>query len=105
MQEGEGCPFLRGEHGGHQLVNRTEDTVRFLAFSTNGEPDIVLYPDSDKLGAFERLAPGEGLRASFASATRLSTTTVSSRPPGNDALGATARHRECEGRLVGMRRG
>jgi uncharacterized cupin superfamily protein len=58
-------PFLRGEQGGHQLVNRTEDTVRFLAFSTNGEPDIVLYPDSGKLGAFERLPAGAGLRAMF----------------------------------------
>ena len=36
-----------------------------LAFSTNGEPDIVLYSDSGKLGAFERLPPGEGLRAMF----------------------------------------
>ena len=65
LQEGEVVPFLRGERGGHQLVNRTGDTVRFLAFSTNGEPDIVLYPDSDKVGAFERLALGEGLRAMF----------------------------------------
>jgi uncharacterized cupin superfamily protein len=65
LQEGEVVPFLRGERGGHQLVNRTEDTVRFLAFSTNGEPDVVLYPDSGKLGAFERLALGGGLRAMF----------------------------------------
>ena len=68
---GESCrrekvaPFLRGEQGGHQLVNRTEDAVRFLAFSTNGEPDIVLYPDSNKLGAFERLPGGGGLRTMF----------------------------------------
>ena len=48
-----------------QVVNRTEDTVRFLVFSANGEPDIVLYPDSNKLGAFERLPPGAGLRAMF----------------------------------------
>jgi uncharacterized cupin superfamily protein len=65
LQQGEVIAFLRGEQGGHQLVNRTEDTVRFLAFSTNGEPDIVLYPDSNKLGAFERLPGGAGLRAMF----------------------------------------
>jgi uncharacterized cupin superfamily protein len=65
LSEGEVVAFLRGEHGGHQLVNRTEETVRFLSFSTNGEPDIVIYPDSNKLGAFERLPPGEGLRAMF----------------------------------------
>jgi uncharacterized cupin superfamily protein len=65
LAEGEVVVFLRGEHGGHQLVNRTPQTVRFLSFSTNGEPDIVIYPDSNKLGAFERLAPGDGLRAMF----------------------------------------
>ncbi len=65
LREGEVISFLRGEHGGHQLVNRTADTVRFLAFSTSGEPDIVIYPDSGKLGAFERLPPGGGVWAMF----------------------------------------
>ena len=44
---------------------RTAATVRFLAFSTSGEPDVVIYPDSGKLGAFERLPEGGGLRAMF----------------------------------------
>ncbi len=65
LQEGEVVPFLRGEQGAHQLVNRTEDTVRFLTFSTNGEPDIVIRPDSGTLGAYERLSDGGGLRAVF----------------------------------------
>ena len=65
LSEGEIVPFLRGERGGHQLVNRTREAVRFLAFSTSGEPDIVIYPDSNKLGAFERLPRGQGLRAMF----------------------------------------
>jgi uncharacterized cupin superfamily protein len=65
LQQGEVVSFLRGEHGGHQLVNRTQQTVRFLSFSTSGEPDIVIYPDSNKLGAFERLPTGGGLYALF----------------------------------------
>lgn len=65
LQEGELVSFPRGERGGHQLVNRTQDTVRFLAISTSGEPDVVMYPDSGKLGAFERLPEGGGLRAMF----------------------------------------
>ena len=65
LREGEVVAFPRGESGGHQLVNRTATTVRFLAFSSNGEPDIVIYPDSGKLGAFERLPDGGGLRALF----------------------------------------
>ena len=65
LREGEVVAFLRGEHGGHQLVNRTSETVRFLSFSTSGEPDVVIYPDSGKLGAFERLPDGGGLRTMF----------------------------------------
>jgi uncharacterized cupin superfamily protein len=65
LQQGEVVPFLRGPRGGHQLVNRTEVPVRFLAFSPSGEPDIVIYPDSGKLGAFERLPDGGGLRTMF----------------------------------------
>ncbi len=65
LQEGVVVSFLRGEQGAHQLVNRTEDTVRFLSFSTNGEPDIVIRPDSRTLGAYERLPDGGGVRAVF----------------------------------------
>jgi len=65
LQQGEVVAFLRGEHGAHQLVNHTENTVRFLAFSTSGEPDIVIRPDSGTLGAYERLPQGSGLRAVF----------------------------------------
>lgn len=65
LVEGEVIAFPRGEHGAHQLVNHTEDTVRFLAISTSGEPDIVIYPDSNKLAAVERLPQGGGLRTMF----------------------------------------
>ena len=65
LQPGEVVAFLRGAPGGHQLVNRTSETVRFLAFSTSGEPDVVIYPDSGKLGAYERLPEGGGLRTMF----------------------------------------
>jgi hypothetical protein len=42
--------------------------VRFLALSTSGDPDIVVYPDSDKVGASERLALGGGMQAMFRAA-------------------------------------
>jgi uncharacterized cupin superfamily protein len=71
LEEGEVVSFPRGESGGHQLVNRTQETVRFLAFSTSGEPDIVSYPDSGKLGVFERLPDGGGLRALFRTQDRV----------------------------------
>jgi uncharacterized cupin superfamily protein len=65
LAEGEVVAFPRGEEGGHQIVNRTDATVRFIAISTHGDPDIVLYPDSNKVGAAERLSKGGGLRTFF----------------------------------------
>jgi len=65
LGEGEVVAFLRGADGSHQLINRSSETVRFLAFSTSGEPDIVIYPDSNKLRAVERLPQGDGLRTMF----------------------------------------
>ncbi|HEX3512239.1 MAG TPA: cupin domain-containing protein [Solirubrobacteraceae bacterium] len=65
VEEGEVLSFPRGEEGGHQLVNRTDGVVRFLAVSTQGDPDLVVYPDSGKLGAFERLPAGGGINALY----------------------------------------
>ena len=62
LEQGEVVSFLVGEVGAHQIVNRTQEPVRFLAFSTSGAPDVVLYPDSNKVGAFERRPEGGGLR-------------------------------------------
>ena len=65
LEAGEVLAFLRGEEGAHQIVNRTGETVRFLAFSTSGEPDVVIQPDSGKIGAFERRPDGSGMRLWF----------------------------------------
>jgi uncharacterized cupin superfamily protein len=65
LAEGEVVSFRRGELGAHQLLNRSPSLVRFLSLSTNGDPDIVSYPDSGKLGAFERRPDGSGLWALF----------------------------------------
>jgi uncharacterized cupin superfamily protein len=65
VAEGEVLAFPRGSDGAHQLVNRSDRVVRFLAVSTNDDPDIVVYPDSEKVGAFERRAGGDGLKAMF----------------------------------------
>jgi uncharacterized cupin superfamily protein len=62
LDEGEVVSFLRGEQGAHQIVNRSDAVIRFLAFSTNGDPDIVLQLDSGKVGAFERPPEGGGFR-------------------------------------------
>jgi uncharacterized cupin superfamily protein len=65
LQRGEVVAFPRGEPGAHQLINDCDEEVRFLAFSEQGEPDIVMYPDSGKIGAFERRPEGGGLYKLF----------------------------------------
>jgi uncharacterized cupin superfamily protein len=65
LEQGEVVAFPLGEGGAHKIFNRGEETVRFLAISSSGRPDIVVYPDSDKIGLGERLPRGGGLRAFF----------------------------------------
>lgn len=65
LAPGEAVHFPLGEEGAHQVSNRTEEEVRFLAVSTNGAADVVVYPDSNKICAAERLPEGGGLHTFF----------------------------------------
>lgn len=65
LETGEAVRFPLGEEGAHQILNPTDESVTFLAISSHGRPDIVVYPDSDKIGASERLPHGDGLRSFF----------------------------------------
>jgi uncharacterized cupin superfamily protein len=58
---GDAVSFPCGREGAHQVANWGDVTARFLAVSTSGTPDLVVYPDSGKLGAFERLPDRTGL--------------------------------------------
>lgn len=64
LERGAVVAFLPGEAGAHQLVNDSAATVRFLAISTSGEPDIISYPDEGKLGVVQR-PPGPGRLAKY----------------------------------------
>jgi len=65
LAEGEVVHFPLGEEGAHQIINRSEETATFLAISSSGRPDVIVYPDADKIGVGERLPKGGGLRAFF----------------------------------------
>ena len=65
LADGDVESFLPIAAGAHQLVNRTGETVRFLPISTNDSPDIVVYPDSGKVGAFVRGPGNTGFRGLF----------------------------------------
>ena len=47
-----------GESGAHQIINTSGEPLRYLCFSTMIEPDVMVYPDSDKIGLFAGSAPG-----------------------------------------------
>ena len=65
LSEGEAVRFPLGEEGAHQLRNDTDEDVTFVAVSSHGRPDVVVYPDSNKIGVGERLPRGGGLREFF----------------------------------------
>src|SRR5918998_416566 len=65
MDEGEAVAFPLGESGAHALLNESDDAVTFIAVSSSGRPDVVVYPDSGKIGVGERLPRGGGLRKFF----------------------------------------
>jgi uncharacterized cupin superfamily protein len=64
LEPGEVLAFPVGERGAHQLVNRTQEPLRFLAFS-NQQPDIIVRPDSATIGLAERRPEGGGLAYYF----------------------------------------
>lgn len=65
LERGEVARFPAGAEGAHQLINETEELVRLIAVSTHGAPDVIIYPDSGKLSAAERLPTEDGRKHYF----------------------------------------
>jgi uncharacterized cupin superfamily protein len=49
LVEGDVVCFVRGGAGAHQVRNGTEEPVRILMLSTRVAPEILEYPDSEKV--------------------------------------------------------
>lgn len=49
---GDAAAFLQGPGGAHKLTNSGDETVRLVMISTKISPDMAVYPDSDKIGAW-----------------------------------------------------
>ena len=47
-----------GPEHAHQLLNTGSEPLRYLVISTMVAPDVMLYPDSDKVGVMGGAAPG-----------------------------------------------
>ena len=52
LEAGDVVCFPAGADGAHKLTNRGEETVRMVIVSTRNEPQVAVYPDSDKIGVF-----------------------------------------------------
>ena len=50
--------LLARAEGAHLLVNAWEAVLRYLCFSTMAELDVMVYPDSGRVGIFGGAAPG-----------------------------------------------
>lgn len=47
-----------GEAGAHRVRNDGDGPLRYLALSTMRDPDVTVYPDSEKVGVFGGAPPG-----------------------------------------------
>jgi len=58
VRAGDFAAIPRGSGHAHRLRNCSDEPLRYLCFSTMIEPDIAVYPDSNKVGFFDGSAPG-----------------------------------------------
>ena len=54
LREGDYVSLPRGSEFAHVLLNDGQDDLVYLCMSTMNMPDVVHYPDSDKLGVLEQ---------------------------------------------------
>lgn len=52
------CP-AGGKETAHQIINSSEEELRFLAVSTKLSPEIAEYPDTNRFGVLASLASDE----------------------------------------------
>jgi uncharacterized cupin superfamily protein len=57
---GDAALFPCGPEGAHQVLNRSERPARFLMVSTMLHPEVLAYPDSEKVGLMVGAPPGKG---------------------------------------------
>lgn len=54
LEPGDVIHFPTGPEGAHQVLNRTQDPVRYVVVDSKVSPEIIEYPDSGKLASLSR---------------------------------------------------
>jgi uncharacterized cupin superfamily protein len=58
LEEDDYVALPADESGAHRVVNDSDVPLTYLAVSTMREPDVTVYPDSEKVGVFVGSPPG-----------------------------------------------
>ena len=58
VEPGDYCAFPASADGAHRLHNDSDEPLRYLAVSTMRDPDVTVYPDSEKIGVYAGSPPG-----------------------------------------------
>ena len=51
VSRGDYVALPTGEAGAHQILNTSNEALRYLCFSTMVEPDVIVYPGSGEVGS------------------------------------------------------
>ena len=58
LRQGDYVTLPADASGAHRVINDSEGTLRYLVVSTMTEPDVTVYPDSEKFGVYVGSPPG-----------------------------------------------
>jgi len=59
IETGHYASFPPDESGGHRVVNDADAPLRYLAVSTMNDPDVTVYPETEKIGVYAGAPPGD----------------------------------------------
>jgi len=58
VEAGDYVSLPAGKRHAHQLINDGDETLRYLCMSTMEDPEVIMYPDSEKVGIMAGAPPG-----------------------------------------------